>query len=938
MATDFKNLSVDYKALLKNTSISDRVSLTQTSAGQQLLSALTPTELANIFPDYYKRSNPDVSGFIEATARRYGRGKPQTPGAEYVEGAKPGKKTGETELGRRRVAGRTSTENETDPEVASLLSRAGIKANPAAKARLTNEQKEIIEQLKTGNIDTNDPRVSFLKQIDSSILKNSGIDIVDAAGGKKEFKYIAPEAAGLTREQIAAKGGGGVAAGTEGLTGRENLAKQTYDAFREAGLSDKQARAVVSEVNRENSLNPKLMFGTHAEPATNAAHGRTNYGIFSWGDPSRAKAFVNYMKENGVMDASGRVIVDNSTYLRQQAKFAVAEMRQTKSGQRFLENRDISYEDGVNELGKHIGWDMAGRHHGAAASYERLRQGRLLIDQINQKFPDLLPPNATPEQIEQARQKLIAIEQKNRENTLASGLYNKPPEGMPPQIVDNWKKISPGDRQFLIEQYNKNPKEFSEKMKVLSAPTAGVSGESGASYEDLYKRAQEARPDVNFQNFERSGSSNCGRGTGAIANSMFGGKKGDPGYGTGIGGNAKDFAGPNAQRFLPKFYKPGQSLPENYVPQIGDVIASSGGNKGLGHIQIWNGEQWVSDFKQGKNWASHLAKGYDNSTLYRANDFALSRINPKLAERMGPDAQRVVEEARSRIQPTEVSSATNAAELSNPSQQAQTATPASATPKSDIQAPLEQGLQPKKQESPKPVTYNVNRAEMRKVASRYAAESNFGLVASGAIDSGIISDKTIMENLEKRIPGVKASYDEAGNVTKITVEDSKFAEKFDKENPGVISAAQEHEDGGTVPTDSLAVPNTQSGQEDTALVNKEGQVTDTVSSSERLIPGPVETRVEPERLRGSSENLKQERNADIDQIREELNALKEMRQTQDNLTQQAYSAEPTISQIEQMVPTDAVLNSSLGRYTERIYFAEQGRHFSGKSANFHSNG
>mgnify|MGYP003335089125 FL=1 len=107
MATDFKNLSVDYKALLKNTSISDRVSLTQTSAGQQLLSALTPTELANIFPDYYKRSNPDVSGFIEATARRYGRGKPQTPGAEYVEGAKPGKKTGETELGRRRVAGRT---------------------------------------------------------------------------------------------------------------------------------------------------------------------------------------------------------------------------------------------------------------------------------------------------------------------------------------------------------------------------------------------------------------------------------------------------------------------------------------------------------------------------------------------------------------------------------------------------------------------------------------------------------------------------------------------------------------------------------------------------------------------------------------------------------------------------------------------------------------
>ena len=57
--------------VLSKASVSERTSLASSQAGQRLLAALTPTELASIFPDYYKRSDPNVSGFIKATSRRY---------------------------------------------------------------------------------------------------------------------------------------------------------------------------------------------------------------------------------------------------------------------------------------------------------------------------------------------------------------------------------------------------------------------------------------------------------------------------------------------------------------------------------------------------------------------------------------------------------------------------------------------------------------------------------------------------------------------------------------------------------------------------------------------------------------------------------------------------------------------------------------------------
>ena len=67
MAIDPKSLTIDYKTLMNNTSISERVGLTKSSAGQQLLSSLSPTDLASAFPDYYKKNNPDAN-YVEFTS------------------------------------------------------------------------------------------------------------------------------------------------------------------------------------------------------------------------------------------------------------------------------------------------------------------------------------------------------------------------------------------------------------------------------------------------------------------------------------------------------------------------------------------------------------------------------------------------------------------------------------------------------------------------------------------------------------------------------------------------------------------------------------------------------------------------------------------------------------------------------------------------------
>ena len=147
MAIDPKSLTIDYRTLLKNTSISDRVELTKSQSGQKLLSTLTPSQISDLFPDYYKRSNPDVSGFIEATARRYrqtapGAPKGVGPGQEYTgKAGEAGRTTDVSGLGGVGISerrGRTGTAQAIDP-VEQKLKGLGVQL-PSESEALGGEQ------------------------------------------------------------------------------------------------------------------------------------------------------------------------------------------------------------------------------------------------------------------------------------------------------------------------------------------------------------------------------------------------------------------------------------------------------------------------------------------------------------------------------------------------------------------------------------------------------------------------------------------------------------------------------------------------------------------------------------------------------------------------------------------------------------------------------
>lgn len=59
MAFNPKDLTVDFRKLMR-LSVSDRVNMAKSEEGLSYLASLTPTQLAQLFPDYYKKANPDI--------------------------------------------------------------------------------------------------------------------------------------------------------------------------------------------------------------------------------------------------------------------------------------------------------------------------------------------------------------------------------------------------------------------------------------------------------------------------------------------------------------------------------------------------------------------------------------------------------------------------------------------------------------------------------------------------------------------------------------------------------------------------------------------------------------------------------------------------------------------------------------------------------------
>ena len=143
------------------------------------------------------------------------------------------------------------------------------------------------------------------------------------------------------------------------LTGKnKETQKAVYQAFRKAGLSVNQAKAVTAEVGRENDYNASVIYGSHIDPASSkGGQPIVNVGMLSWNGARGAKLF-ELLKSKGLIDANGKMVRSQAA-LDAQAEFAVSEMRgaYSKKLSHFWGQPDADPETFAQELGKnYIVW------------------------------------------------------------------------------------------------------------------------------------------------------------------------------------------------------------------------------------------------------------------------------------------------------------------------------------------------------------------------------------------------------------------------------------------------------------------------------------------------------------------------------------------------------------------------------------------------------
>ncbi len=156
---------------------------------------------------------------------------------------------------------------------------------------------------------------------------------------------------------------------------------RVYQAFRNAGLGDKQARVMTAQVGRENDFRNEAMFGSHKDEN----NGYTNTGFISW-QKTRSTKLMQSLQGQGVLDKNGK-IQQTQDALDAQAKFLLQEVMTNKSYSKTknaLLNEDLDYRSLEKIVGKNfIGWDYEGKKLGKDKASQHLAKQDSYYNQLN---------------------------------------------------------------------------------------------------------------------------------------------------------------------------------------------------------------------------------------------------------------------------------------------------------------------------------------------------------------------------------------------------------------------------------------------------------------------------------------------------------------------------------------------------------------------------
>ena len=284
----------NYKALRK-LSMKKKIEALQSPAGQTLYSALTPTQIAELFPRYYMRMQPDVSGFLKAIPSSFSAAR-QKNYEDSIKNTAAGAAGG-------KVGGDWVKNYVEDMNKSGAISRPGRRGAGEHIPQLTKEQELAWNKLQGGPLGMNTPEGKLFASLPENKLAEVGIKKVKDADGNFIYQYEAPS---ISKEQVVErlKSGGG-----------NNNAGEAYRAARAEGLSDSAARAFVANVAGEALSTPHIVNHdpSHSNP-NQIAH-----GIVQWSGP-RAEAIKNHF---------GRSPQEMS--VSEQVKAAIWEMKTNKA-------------------------------------------------------------------------------------------------------------------------------------------------------------------------------------------------------------------------------------------------------------------------------------------------------------------------------------------------------------------------------------------------------------------------------------------------------------------------------------------------------------------------------------------------------------------------------------------------------------------------------
>ncbi len=181
----------------------------------------------------------------------------------------------------------------------------------------------------------------------------------------------------------AGSGGGGVESGND----RQLWA---YDAARELGYSENQARFLNEQIGREGSFLDKNLFGVHIDPS----NGARNMGAISW-QKDRADKLLSRMKSKGFVLPNGNFVASKDS-LKEQISFMTEEMRGMPNVNReFLSNPNVDQETARRVLGDNfIKWKRTNRRYGPRGNRNMDEYSKMLDAKIAQRGKNPLPTTA----------------------------------------------------------------------------------------------------------------------------------------------------------------------------------------------------------------------------------------------------------------------------------------------------------------------------------------------------------------------------------------------------------------------------------------------------------------------------------------------------------------------------------------------------------------